>query len=61
LLDGWFLKGAVAVVVVAGSSGCNLLLMAEEGRGGGGGSAEEGKLGIVTDLNEGGQVFFLVE
>jgi hypothetical protein len=58
LLDGWFLKGAAAVVAVAGS-GCNLLLMAEEG-GGGGGSAEEGKLGIVTDLNEGGQVFFLV-
>jgi hypothetical protein len=61
LLDGWFLKGAAAVVAVAGSSGCNLLLMAEEeGGGGGGGSAEEGKLGIVTDLNEGGQVFFLV-
>jgi hypothetical protein len=60
LLDGWFLKGA-AVVVKAGS-GCNLLLMAEEGGGGGGeGSAEEGKLGIVTDLNEGDKCFFLSE
>ncbi len=57
LLDGWFLKGAAAVVAVAGSSGCNLLLMAEEG-GGGGGSAEEGKLGIVTDLNEEGTSVF---
>jgi hypothetical protein len=60
LVDGWFLKGAAAVVAVAGSSGCNLLLMAEE-EGGGGGSAEEGKLGIVTDLNEGDKCFFLSE